>query len=311
MSFLSLYFGWLKGTAGKSWMLAEIFISSFKGLKQTIELKWFELDVFKKLVETCYLPHIKLLDYSLSPTSNELTIYSHAAIGINDLIRLGDNMNIVFTSYSRFELAKFIELINIKFQKDILSTLCLNLIEISDAKDEKTALKLLDPLFKNTIWKICWNRNYSEKSLYRPIYIHDYNVCYIHGHDHQKNYGKSKHYISLDGFLGKSSEDHQGELKELKNSDVFLSQFPQTQLQQTNYFRFFGLTNLIFHPKIKPLLPYMGLLSMYLLYKIHTKNPKALPGLFSFTLKLATSYLPFLGKLFNTELTMENHGLKM
>ena len=305
LSFLSLYLGWSNKNEQKHWLLQDIFIPSFRALKKTIDLQFFDFETLNEIVKTCYLPYLKLLDYSLSLTSNLITIYSHAAIGVNVLKDLGTEMDVLFNTHTHFDIARFIEEINLKFQQKTFTDLSCTLTQLSGTSIESEALEILSPLAESAIWQICWNRDYAKQL--RPTWMNGYHLRYIHGHDHSQDYDKSQHYVSLDGLLGKTSEDYQGELKTLSSQDVFLL----NHHKKTHNIGFFGAINILKHPKIKPLLPYLGLIMIYMLYKQHQKNPQAITKLLVMSYQLIQAYFPFLKKLNQQPLLMDKPCLKL
>jgi|LauGreDrversion4_2_1035121.scaffolds.fasta_scaffold231389_1 hypothetical protein len=284
LCFISLYLGWIQNTKQINWMMNSEMMKSFNELKYSVELGLFKQEQIKDWIETFYLPCIHLVDYSLCKTSQRLTLYSHAAIGYKDVMDLAVYSEIPFQAETFLELAQTIEDIQSQFKTNIFPKICKLLCNMSNIDDEQDARNYFSIFMKSILWKICWNRDYSELVLFRPSRINSYFLRYVHGHDHK--FTNDANYISLDGYLGKSLEDNCGELKELKSLDVSLKDYKQQEIQNSSWTEFFQC--LLFNSDCKKYYPWIGLLVAGILIKKHQQqNPQSyLNGLFSYAKKI-------------------------
>jgi hypothetical protein len=284
LCFISLYLGWMQGTKQINWMMNPEMMKSFNELKHSVELGLVKQQQIKDWIETFYLPYIHLVDYSLSKTSQRLTLYSHAAIGYNDVLELAVYTEIPFHAETFLELAQTIEDIQSQFKTNIFPKICTLLCNMSNIDDEQVARNYISIFMNSILWKICWNRDYSELALFRPLSINSYYLRYVHGHDHE--FTNSLNYISLDGYLGKTLEDNCGELKELKSFDVSLKHYKQQKIQNSSWTGFFQC--LLFNSDCKKYYPWIGLLVAGILIKKYSQqNPQSyMNGLFSYAKKM-------------------------
>jgi len=278
LCFLSLFFGWVNHPEPKNWILNPEF--SFKGLKYAVDMGVYSLDVMKAHVQNVYLPFLEVIDYSLCPIEQRITIYSHAAIGLADVASLAVYCNVEMRSRTIRELASTIENIKYEFKQKKFEQLCQLLGEVTQQTDERGAFELLKHVINSVLWKICWNRDYSPQCLQRIKYINDYQLRYVHGHDHE--YSKDAHCISLDGSLGKSLEDNAGELKELKTKDVPLSKY----IEYSFFYKL--LMRYVYQPEsYRKYFPYVALgLAIFFIKKCNQHDLSKVFSLFSGPAKL-------------------------
>ena len=135
-------------------------------------------------------------------------------------------------------------------------------------EDEEMAKNYFTVVMKPIIWKICWNRDYSALNLFRPQRLNNYYLRYVHGHDHE--FTNNSHYISLDGYLGKSLEDNIGELKELKSLDVSLKDYEQQEKENSSWSGLFKY--ILLNTDCKKYYPWIGLLVAGIIIKKY--NPQ-------------------------------------
>ena len=278
LCFLSLFFGWVNNTEQKNWISNPEY--SFKGLKYAIDIGVYSFDFIHVLVKDVYLPFLEVIDYSLCPIEQRITIYSHAAIGLADISLLAVYCNVEMRLQTIRELASTIENIKYQFKQQKFDHLCQLLGETTNQTDEHGAFEILKPVINSVLWKICWNRDYRPQILQRIKYINDYQLRYVHGHDHE--YSKDAHCITLDGFLGKSLEDNLGELKELKTKDVPLSKYIEYS------FLFKLLMRYVYQPEnYRKYIPYVAMgLAVFLIKKYNNHGLSKVFSLFRDTIVL-------------------------
>lgn len=156
-----------------------------------------------ELVENTYLPSLKLISYSL--TGKDITIYSHAGIGlevIESLAKKFKDDGVVYKDDTVEDLAKTIDAINSAFAKHVkagtVHTLPVNLTNPYAPEEDPITFLL-------------WNRSYDN--LNRNKEHKGYNIYYAHGHDS----GEPSHdnIINLDSPLGKGLAANVGTHKAL------------------------------------------------------------------------------------------------
>ncbi|WP_367608165.1 Dot/Icm T4SS effector Wip [Legionella sp. W05-934-2] len=177
--------------------------SSLYDLQALIEKKLVSSEEILAIADTVYTPTLKAISYSLSEDNSEITIYSHAGIGLNNIKRLAVKLGVDYQDDSAQAIAKTID-------------------QINDVVKKHVAKKSLHTLYTHEgMWAgyegyvpetdplafIIWNRDYSKLS--RPKEHHGYRINYVHGHD-SGDLTKDNIY-NLDGNLGKTLTFNQGE----------------------------------------------------------------------------------------------------
>ena len=67
---------------------------------------------FRRLANEVYLPSLKLIDYRIDEKTGELTLFTHAPIGLKDIARIADALGLAFDDTSLDVLTNSIEMIN-------------------------------------------------------------------------------------------------------------------------------------------------------------------------------------------------------
>lgn len=158
----------------------------------------------QELVESSYKPNLYLLDSTLD-TTNELTIFSHAPIGIGEIELLTNKMAV----HCHDTLHLCIKKINQNFHnymknpKKRISTLYFNNDYFqpnspTSPQTRSNAQKTNVATKENIIHYCMWNRNIND--IHRPRVYHDYLLTFIHGHDSSES--NEKHVHSLNNTLG-------------------------------------------------------------------------------------------------------------
>ncbi|CEG55648.1 Dot/Icm T4SS effector Wip [Legionella fallonii] len=191
---------------------------SLNNLRQLITDGVIDKQEVDELVAEAYLPNLKLISYSLE--ANNITIYSHAGIGlevIESLARKFKDDGVVYKDDTAEDLARTIDAINAVFAKHIAAgtvhTLPVHLTSASDPQGDPISFLL-------------WNRFYH--GLNRNKEHKGYNVYYVHGHDS----GELSHdnIFNLDSSLGKPQTPNIGTHKALGVSGTM----PKLQNQHAN-----------------------------------------------------------------------------
>jgi hypothetical protein len=152
-----------------------------------------------ELIETAYKrPFLKLLSYNLNDNKDEITIFSHAGIGLNTIYYLTKKYHLEYDDSTTRKLAETIDVINDFVYSAIRENtfyngLC-NINVLNDAYNRKR----IDPK-SHPIEFILWNRFYTKLS--RPSRLHGYKLIFVHGHD--SNDYHLDHIFILNNILGK------------------------------------------------------------------------------------------------------------
>jgi hypothetical protein len=178
------------------------YASSMISLQYLIEQGLVERDEIIAIANNSYKPTLRALSYSRS--DNNITIYSHAGIGLNTIQTLAQKLEVDYQDTTTDELAQTIDNINAAFQQYVQS----NTVNTLYTRDKMLQgysgyVELCDAPFEF----IMWNRVYDN--IHRPTSQHDYSMHFVHGHDtDDKQYGS--HIFNLDNLLGKGQYFSQG-----------------------------------------------------------------------------------------------------
>lgn len=150
-----------------------------------------------------YKPTLRAISYSLSEDEKEITIYSHAGIGLNTIERLAKKLEVEYKDATASELAQTIDSINARFQKHVQN----NTVNTLYTRENMAAgysgrSDLSDAPFEF----IMWNRFYHH--IDRPAAHFDYYVSFVHGHDSSES--TIGNICNLDNNLGKIECLNQG-----------------------------------------------------------------------------------------------------
>ena len=164
----------------------------------------------EKIIKIHYQAHLKLLSYSMSKNNKFITIYSHAAIGIETIKSLAKLFKVNYNDKTSCDLAKTIENINKAFIETVIAKKLAELSNINNSSQSKINLDNAPVNFP--ILRAVYTRGYHEENDPPLKSLNGYNLCYVHGHDGK---GKVKlRYkemeINLDNSLGKDDELYKG-----------------------------------------------------------------------------------------------------
>ncbi|KTD43389.1 Dot/Icm T4SS effector Wip [Legionella quateirensis] len=171
---------------------------SMDNMRTLVENGVITKDEVDTLVKESYLPNLKLISYTLD--GNNITIYSHAGIGLETIRSLAEKFKadgVVYKDDTAEDLARTIEAINSVFDKHVKAgTVHTLTVNISNSYDYQN-----DP-----VTFLIWNRGYFNLS--REQAHNGYQMFYAHGHDSgdlTKN-----NIINLDNTLGKGATANLG-----------------------------------------------------------------------------------------------------
>lgn len=180
------------------------FAASLTALNTLVQRNLLDAQYIFDRISDSYQPALKLLDCSLDPLSNSITIYSHAGIGIQSLRPLAKRFNVIYEDNTRCELAATIEKINNAFHRFVDSNRVHQLCRDQSRKEG------------NPVEFIIWNRSYG--GLDRSQKYHGYSLSFVHGHD--ANDKTQANIFNLDNYLGKSPELHTCEYTVLLSNEI-------------------------------------------------------------------------------------------
>ena len=181
-----------KGTSFKNSYLLPGQAASMQKMQVLLDKKIITAEEIKNIVENVYKRSLKALSYTLSEDKKEISIYSHALIGLSNVENLASQLKVNYDDSTAVKLAETIEEVNNKFQSYVMKN---KVNELYDARIQAGPL-----------WFVMWNRNHA--TLIRPKEKNNYKLNFIHGHDsREKTLGN---IYNLDNTLGKSEVENKG-----------------------------------------------------------------------------------------------------
>ncbi len=156
------------------------------------------------IINKAYKPSLRAISYSLNQVDNEITIFSHAAIGLNTIERLAKELNVDYKAATAAELAQTIDDINEEFQKYVQSNAVSTLYTPEDMEKCSNPYDLSDMPFVFIMWNRCYDH------IDRPADHYGYKLSFVHGHDPYDPRQEEKHVHNLDNCLGKGENQNKG-----------------------------------------------------------------------------------------------------
>lgn len=190
--------------------------TSAENLQILIDKNLVTRDEIDQHIQDCYLPSLKAINYTLNETSDRITIYSHAPIGIEMIEHTAKMLKIPFEGDNAVSIARTIDAINQKFSEYVKNNkVYRDLIKTRTyhkyASDKKTQTIAKTPIEINQddlkaqeecpFDYLIWNRNYTN--LNRPAW-----ADFVHGHDSKEL--TQDNIFNLDNKLGKDPNSHRG-----------------------------------------------------------------------------------------------------
>lgn len=230
-------------------MLNSYFAKSMEYLQYFINEHHVSRKEILEIIRKVYKPILKAISYSLSEDKKEITIHSHAAIGLNTVKSLAKAINVYYRAATTIELAETIDEINKKFQEHVqantVHTLYTRVDMLKGFKEsDKVDLRYTPWVF------IMWNRAYNK--IFRPAKHSGYKVSFAHGHDSSDPKQEKDHIYNLDNNLGKGPPN---------NKDVYTVLYTDNSHFPRNQF----LTEAQVHEIKKLLYDYLKHLTSYLI----------------------------------------------
>jgi len=195
--------------------LANLFALSLLNLSQLMLHQKVEPSNVTKLINDYYKPILKLLTYSISFSSNMITIYSHAPIDLNVVKAVAMEFNVNYFDQTKTALAQTIERINAAFREYVEQEEVFALTFTEDEDNEANHDILQYPL-----WCCIWNRDFKRLKFQKEV--GDYHIKYVHGHTGDR-YFNASNVSNLDTNIGKNGLDIE-EYKVMASDEKQLSQ---------------------------------------------------------------------------------------
>ncbi len=191
-------------TYSESFSIKSDQIVSMNNLQILIKKRLITKKDVKNIAEEIYLPKLNLISYTLESEldGGGITLSTHAPVGIENIKKLAEKMEISYKDSTAKDLAETIDAINEKYRKDYL-----------DAKEEKKEYKDVFNIYdkEDPIRFFLWNRDYDIIERPKHHAKHGYPLRFAHGHDIDLSKKEDKkrfdeHIFNLDNDLGKEKE---------------------------------------------------------------------------------------------------------
>lgn len=184
---------------------------SLTHMKKLITGELIKEEEVRDLVKDFYLPCVKGISYSLS-AEGELTLFSHAPIGLETVEGLANKFKIPYNASSTQMLVKTIDQINAAIKEKLNTKQLTGCIE--EGFNERSAPV---PHNKAPLYRLIWNRIVGEELI--TTMNNGNQVSFVHGHT-GPGYSFGDNHTNLDSNSGKSAEDTLGQCPIGYSSDL-------------------------------------------------------------------------------------------
>lgn len=150
---------------------------SMAKLQMLVEKNILTREEILAIANKSYKPTLRAISYSLSKDQKEITIYSHAGIGLNTIKTLAEKLKVEYIDKTLIDLAQTIDRINAQFQEHVQNDTVNTLYTDKKMRQGYVGSDLSDAPFEF----IMWNRLYNK--IDRPAEHSGYKVKFVHGHD--------------------------------------------------------------------------------------------------------------------------------
>lgn len=171
-----------------------------------------------EIANDAYKPALKLVAYTLNEDRSNITIFSHAGIGLNTIQELAVKLGVTYTDDTASKLAATIEQINEKFQTEYVAK-----NKVHTLYSQEKMMIGYDGRYDLTgspLEMLMWNRSYNK--IERPITRKGYSLTFVHGHDPSEK--SVENIFNIDNDLGKSKYSNRGTYTVLCSHENELSQ---------------------------------------------------------------------------------------
>ncbi len=203
---------------------------SLANLHFILKKEWVSKEQVRHLYETVYRPLLRVMTYSICPTTGETHLFSHAESGLETLTALGEYFDVDCTKHTVKNIIDSIEVKNHLFQKKYASV---NQITISGCYNIK---EMSNPLTKfSAMAHLVWRRVDYPERIHSPGEL-EYDtlnpdepprrIKWFHGHDRYVQ--NPLHSFSLDCASGLPTRNHENCLENYV--DLVSDHLPQAML---------------------------------------------------------------------------------
>lgn len=154
-------------------------------------------------IEKILTASLKLFAYTIDE-NGELTLVSHAAVGVETLEEIAEKFNVNLND----DLPIILDNIQNKFREHVRNKTVHTLFP----RDEMISLYCAATRTTNPFVRLIWNRIYDENYIRRPREYKGYKMNYVHGHDLRDPGVKDNHIFNLDNDCGKFLHYHVGKV---------------------------------------------------------------------------------------------------
>lgn len=131
---------------------------SMENLQVLVDKKIVTRQEILEIADKSYKPTLRAISYSLSEDEKEITIYSHAGIGLNTIQSLAQKLEVDYKDATVEKLAKTIYNINVQFQKHARNNTLHSLYSNEIMFDAYSGFA---DLSNAPVESIMWNRSYN------------------------------------------------------------------------------------------------------------------------------------------------------
>ena len=200
--------------------ISEDLTRSLVNLKKAIQSDVVTFNEVDAMVQRAYYPNIKLISASIDHPNNQMTLYSHAPIGLTQIQWAADYFQIPYNDDNILRLAEVIDNINQKFSKIIQAHALATLYTNNSFKrvDQNNATP------DDIIMFIACNHHQTE--LHQPALHNGYHLMFVHGADMKKS--KNPNVMNLNNYFGKMDKLTLGNLDVARTNEISLSQWQRS-----------------------------------------------------------------------------------
>lgn len=175
---------------------------SFYGLRYLLDDKVINGTQLLKLINSCYKPYLKLMDYTFNETG--IRLFTHAPVDFKIIRCLANVLDVFYNELTKEALGATIDKINTVFQNFVTTNTIRSQFDMPNYPGG--SLDTLEEYIDTwSFLYIVWNRFNSTKDTdeKRPGQLYEYTVDYMHCHDDYKS--KRSYIDNLNTGCGKST----------------------------------------------------------------------------------------------------------
>lgn len=175
--------------------------TSFFGLSYLLEDKIITAKELLQLVNSCYKPTLKIIDYTIN--KDGIRLFTHAPVDFNIIIHLANELGVVYSDFTTQALGITIDKINTVFQQIVLDNDIHLYLDILAYPGQSLLHTLEENIDTWSFLYVTWNRFDNIKDTYekRPYQLNGYSIEYIHCHDDYIS--ELPHVFNLNTLCGK------------------------------------------------------------------------------------------------------------